>query len=56
MRFPLKHFSGIIIPLAFLLAMGIAHKHVGLIIGSLILGFEGLYVIIIMMKKGRKGG
>jgi len=45
-----KHFLGIIIPLVVLLIMGIIHEHLGLIIGSLILGFEGLYVL----KKKRR--
>jgi len=37
-----KHFLGIIVPLVVLLIMGIIHEHLGLIIGSLMLGFEGL--------------
>ena len=53
MRFPLKYFMGIVVPLAFLLAMGIAYEHLGLIIGSLMLGFEGLYVLYTLKKKRR---
>ena len=45
MRFLLKHFLGIVVPLILLLAMGITYEHLGLIIGSLILGFEGFYVL-----------
>ena len=52
-KFLLKHLVSIVVPLAFLLAMGIIHEHLGLIIGSLILGLEGLYVILVVAKKKR---
>jgi len=53
----LKHLVGIVVPLAFLLAIGIIYEHLGLIIGSLILGLEGLYVILVVAKrkKDKKG-
>ena len=52
-----KHLIGIVVPLVLLLAMGIIFEHLGLIIGSLILGLEGLYVILVVAKrkKDKKG-
>jgi len=47
----LKYFLGIVAPLVFLLAMGITYEHLGLIIGSLMLGFEGLYVLYVLKKR-----
>jgi len=47
------HLAGILIPLGILLSIGIIYQHVGLIIGSLLLGFEGLYVLKAVAEKKR---
>ena len=54
MRFLLKYFAGIIIPIVLLLVIGIIHKHLGLIIGSLILGLESFYILIMIVKELKK--
>ena len=45
---------GIFIPLAILLSMGVIFQHLGLIIGSLLLLFEGLYTLKVVAKREKR--